>query len=463
MGKSTIVNSDFNREMKGLVIPSVLQMLVANSFSLVNMLMVTHLGDGAVAVTAAVGRISFILSMILTAVYGMTTYITQYHGKQQQMLVRATFGFMLLTGIVISLLSFVVVSIWKEPILTLFIKDAELLPLGIQYVSIMVFVFLISAIRDAYAQALGSLGKVKITLYVGLCAMVINIIFDYGLIYGRLGLPNLGVAGAAWGTLIATGTSLLFLLVFIYTRSYYFNIRFQELFSLPIILRKQVVKTITPLVFHEGMWSIGNMLYAVAFGSISIAALTTFQLANTLQGYFMMGIHGFAYAAKVMIGQKLGQDKQELAMDYARRYIRISVIAGIIVSVAMILVSPFVAFIFPNLSAEVHDSLGNILLLQGMVMTALFLNNVWIVGMFRAGGDNLFTMIMILMTTWGIALPAVFVGAYVLHLPIEWVYALFLCEELSKAFIGYRRYRSQKWMRNLVKDHSEAPTSALTL
>ncbi|WP_289306524.1 MATE family efflux transporter [Paenibacillus terrae] len=449
--------------MKGLVIPSVLQMLVANSFSLVNMLMVTNLGDGAVAVTAAVGRISFILSMILTAVYGMTAYITQYHGKQQHTLMRATFGFMLLTGICISLLSFVVVWIWKEPILSLFIKDDELLPLGIQYVTIMVFVFVISAIRDAYAQALGSLGKVKITLYVGLCAMAINITLDYGLIYGKLGLPNLGVAGAAWGTLIASGTSLLFLFVFIYCKSYYLNIRFQELFSLPLILRKQVVKTITPLVFHEGMWSIGNMLYAVAFGSLSIAALTTFQLANTLQGYFMMGIHGFAYAAKVMIGQKLGQDKQEQALDYARRFTRISVIAGIIVSVVMMMVSPFVSFIFPYLSEEVHTSLGNILLLQAVAMTAFFLNNVWIVGMFRAGGDNLFTMSMILITTWAIALPAVFVGAYVLRLSPEWVYALFLCEEISKAFIGYKRYRSQKWMRNLVKNVPETPSSALSL
>ncbi|MBE0343790.1 hypothetical protein E4V51_27180 [Paenibacillus sp. 28ISP30-2] len=173
------------------------------------------------------------------------------------------------------------------PILSLFIKDIEILQLGIQYLTIMAFVFLISVIRDAYAQALGSIGKVKITLYVGLCAMAINITLDYGLIYGKLGLPNLGVAGAAWGTLIASGTSLLFLFVFIYCKSYYLNIRFQELFSLPLILRKQVVKTITPLVFHEGMWSIGNMLYAVAFGSLSIAALTTFQLANTLQGYFM--------------------------------------------------------------------------------------------------------------------------------------------------------------------------------
>ncbi|TKH44132.1 hypothetical protein C1I60_12360 [Paenibacillus terrae] len=463
MGEGMIRKSGFTWEMKGLVIPSVLQMLVANSFSLVNMLMVTNLGDGAVAVTAAVGRISFILSMILTAVYGMTAYITQYHGKQQHTLMRATFGFMLLTGICISLLSFVVVWIWKEPILSLFIKDDELLPLGIQYVTIMVFVFVISAIRDAYAQALGSLGKVKITLYVGLCAMAINITLDYGLIYGKLGLPNLGVAGAAWGTLIASGTSLLFLFVFIYCKSYYLNIRFQELFSLPLILRKQVVKTITPLVFHEGMWSIGNMLYAVAFGSLSIAALTTFQLANTLQGYFMMGIHGFAYAAKVMIGQKLGQDKQEQALDYARRFTRISVIAGIIVSVVMMMVSPFVSFIFPYLSEEVHTSLGNILLLQAVAMTAFFLNNVWIVGMFRAGGDNLFTMSMILITTWAIALPAVFVGAYVLRLSPEWVYALFLCEEISKAFIGYKRYRSQKWMRNLVKNVPETPSSALSL
>src|SRR5690606_21766152 len=121
--------------------------------------------------------------------------------------------------------------------------------------------------------------------------------------------------------------------------------------------RKQIIKVISPLIVHEGMWSIGNMLYAVAFGAISISALATFQLANTLQGYFMMAIYGFAYAAKVMIGQQLGKNHRDAALAYAQNFTRLSVFAGVVISLVIVAVSPFAAYLFPELSSDVHTQL----------------------------------------------------------------------------------------------------------
>jgi len=280
--------------------------------------------------------------------------------------------------------------------------------------------------------------------------MSVNVLLDYALIYGKLGFPRYGIVGAAWATLVSSILSSIILIGYVYWKKYYVNVTLREIVSFDLPFVKKVYATTLPLMFHEGMWSVGNMLYAVAFGHIGVAALATYQLANTFNGYFMMGIFGFAYAAKVMIGQKLSQDDPSEAIIYARKFTRIALYSSLVASAAILFLNPYLILLFPNLSSEVQSSFRHLMTIQAIVMVMFFLNNLWIVGMFRAGGDNLYTMNLILVTTWLIALPLVFAGVYLFHWPVEWVYLMFTLEEVSKACIGFFRYRSNKWARNLV-------------
>jgi len=149
----------FRKDMKRLVLPSILQMLIGNSFSLINTLMVGSLGDTAVAVIAAAGQISFILSMILSAIFGITAFITQFYGKDDFVNMKKSFGLMLISSVVITLVIFALVSWLKAPILSLFLKDEAAVAYGVQYLSVIVFVFLINSIKDVYGNALGSIGQ----------------------------------------------------------------------------------------------------------------------------------------------------------------------------------------------------------------------------------------------------------------------------------------------------------------
>ncbi|MBP3965692.1 hypothetical protein I8J30_23525 [Paenibacillus sp. DLE-14] len=165
----------------------------------------------------------------------------------------------------------------------------------------------------------------------------------------------------------------------------------------------------------------------------------------------MMGIFGFAYAAKVMIGQKLSHEDPSEAILYGRKFTKLTVVIALLVSAAVAVSSPFIVKLFGNTSEEVKTAFGHVMLIQSLVLTAYFLNNVWIVGLFRAGGDNVYTMKLILVTTWFISLPLVFAGVYLFHWPVEGVYVVFALEEVSKACIGFFRYRSNKWAKNLAQ------------
>lgn len=316
----------------------------------------------------------------------------------------------------------------------------------------IVFVFLINSIKDAFSNSLGSIGKVKLTLIVGVMGMFVNILLDYALIYGKLGFPVYGIVGAALITLISSMLSAVILLGYVYWNKYYFNVTLKEVLSIRWDFARKIYITTLPLLFHEGMWSVGNMLYAVAFGHLGVAALATYQLALTFNRYFMMGIFGFAYAARVMIGEKLSQVESGEYLIYARKFTRIALYSGVVVGALILLLNPYIVHLFPNISIEVRTSFRHVMVIQAVVMIMFFLNNLWIVGMFRAGGDNLYTMKLVLVTTLLIALPLVFVGVYVFHLPVEIVYMLFVFEEVAKAGFGYFRYRSNKWARNLVRN-----------
>ncbi len=442
----------FRKELKRLVLPSTLQMLVGNSFSLINTLMVGSLGDSAVAVMAAAGQISFILGMILSAVFGIASFITQFHGKDDAINERKAFGLMLVSSMVVTLAAFAFVSAFKGSILSLFIRDEAAVAYGIEYLSVIVFVFLINSVKEVYGNALGAIGQVRLTLGVGAATMVANVVLDYALIYGKLGFPELGIVGAAWATVASSLLGAVLLLGYVYGRKHRFGVTLKDLVRIDPAFAKKVYAVTLPLILHEGLWSVGNMLYAVAFGQLGVAALAAYRLAGTFHGYFMMGIFGFAYAAKVMIGQKLSREDPSEAMAYARKFTRIAFYSALAISVAIVIVSPYLPGMFPNLSDEALTSFRRLMLIQAATMVMFFLNNLWIVGMFRAGGDNVYTMNLILITTWLIALPAVFAAVYLFHWPVEWVYLMFTLEEVSKACIGFFRYRSGKWARNLVRD-----------
>lgn len=446
-------NHSFYRKMTYLALPCVAQSFVSNSFSLINTFMITGLGDAAVAALAGAGQITFVLGMITSAIYGISAFTTQFYGRGDRRGVSYSLGLMLLSSVSVTSLAVLLVLPLRTGIMRLFTGDALAVRLGGQYLSVMAFSYLINAVKDSYANALLAVGEVKPNLFAGIVQMAANTALNFLLIGGRFGFPALGVRGAALATLLSSFLALAFTLCYVYF-SRCFDANPRALFGFSRGFAESVYRVTLPLVFHEGLWSAGNMLYAVAFGHIGIAALAAYQLMRSFDDYFRIGISGFATACKVMVGTQLSGKEPEKAVEYARRFTRISLVSAAAVGTAVLLGNPFLVRIFSSLNEQTLSFLSVALYVEGLMIPVYFLNNVWIVGIFRAGGDNRYTAKLIFLTTWGIALPLVFAGACWLRLPFGLVCCCYACEEISKAAIGYFRYRSNRWTNNLVKDLS---------
>ena len=446
--------SSFKKEIFTLALPFMLQNILTNSFSFIDILMISNLGDYKVSAIAVVGQLSFILGMILSSISGITVYITQFFCVNDIKNARKSFVLMLQTSVFISLIAFILIQIFKINILNLLSKNTIVIENSISYLEIIVWIFPLQAIQTSFTNALLAIGKIKLSLVVNFVSMGINTILNYLLIYGKFGFPIMGIRGSATASLISVITSMLLIILYVYKNKYFFNISLQQFLQFDYIFSRKIFKRIVPLLFHEMLWSIGNVLYTIVFSYMGVVALTSFQLGKTFLNYMMIGVNGFSDAAKIMVGRQLSKSETS-GIKYSRKLTKITLISALIVSILTLFLSPFLLRLFTGISIETKVYLQKIIYIQSVVTVFYFVNNLWIVGVFRAGGDNKFTMKMIFITTWLIGVPLTVLGGLVFKWSPSVVYFLFCLEEISKAIIGYFRYKSNRWAVNLTKEITE--------
>lgn len=442
----------FSRQARGLVLPFVLHALLSNSFILLDTVMVASLGQSAVAAMAAAGQFSFILGMLMAATWGSATFITQFHGRGDTAGVHRALGVMLLLAVSLSTVMAVLVFLFKEQIVLFFITDPATVSAAVQYLSIIVIAYVINAVKDSYANALGAIGKIKVVLLLGVVGLVTNTGLNLLLIFGLAGFPRLELQGAAIATVISSALTCLVLIGFIYIRRYWVNASVRQMFSFRKAFVGRMLRVCFPLLLHEGVWASGSLIYAMAFGHLGVAALAAYQLVRTLNNYFLIGVSGFSYAARVLVGKNLSNEDPAQAIDYAKRFTRIAVVVGLIATAVLLLANPVVVSLFPELEESASRYLRHMLYIHAAMVLIFFLNHIWITGIMRAGGDNLFSFRLVAVTTWGIGVPLVLLGTFVFNWPVEVIFLLFTTEELTKAIWGFFRIRSGRWANNLTKD-----------
>jgi len=212
-----------------------------------------------------------------------------------------------------------------------------------------------------------------------------------------------------------------------------------------------ILKTVLPVILNDGCWALAFILYSVAYGRLSTQAFAAVQITNTIQNLFLVAVYGIASAASVMVGHKIGAGNNEEGVNYAWRFSALSWLGGLLIGGSMAAASPAILSLF-NVSPNVYQSALRIQYITCLVMAIRVFNIVHIVGVLRGGGDVNFALIAEGITMWCIGVPLAFIGAFVLHLPVEWVVALVMAEEVAKFTAIMFRLLSKRWIKNVVNE-----------
>ncbi|MBQ6439051.1 MAG: MATE family efflux transporter [Mogibacterium sp.] len=441
-----------NRKLVKIATPIAIQGIVSATLSMVDNIMVGFLGETELAAVGVGSQLFMVHYLVLFGILsGSATFMAQFYGTKDMSNIRKVIGFDFTLLAVLGAVCFILVNGFTDGILSVYTEDPAVKELAAQYVSINSLAFLLLAVSAPLEMAFKATQQVKIPMTISTVIFFTNITINYVLIFGKLGFPKLGVAGAAIGTLSSRIIEVLMNSYFAFRSKNEFFGKVRSYFGWDRELIKRIIKNATPTTINEFFWSFGQTMYVAAFSRISTTAYAAYQAANSIFNIFNFAAFSIGDAALILIGEKLGEGDMEYTWKLSKHLIKASVLAGTVIGAITILLSGLLSGVF-NLTDDGKLYTKYILIVFGATMAADLFNGLQIAGILRAGGDTKFAMISESLCIWFIAVPLAFIASLVWHLPVHMALLVTRTEMLIRAAILTKRYISKKWMNTVITD-----------
>ncbi len=443
-------DKEFLRAALALAVPIAFQQLITAGLNMIDVLMVGQLGETAVAALGLANQIFFLLVLFVFGVTsGMSIFTAQFWGKGDTESIRKVLGICLVVAVSVAVIFSLAAVFIPATLMSVYTKDAEVIKLGSDYLRIVGLSYVLMAIAFSYISILRSITQVALTVVVSVVALGLKTIIGYTLIFGHFGLPALGVRGAAIGTATGWAFECVLLLILVYARKTPLAANPLNFFHFNRSFLFNVLRTSMPAALNEVIWSFGITLYNAVYARIGTDAIAAININATIEELMFVLFIGLGNACAVMVGNKIGEKEKETAFEYSRRFTIMAVALALMGSVIVFLSRGFIASLYQVSDSAIFD-LKNIMLVYSLSAWLRVYNFMLFIGALRAGGDTRFAMFTELFSIWLIGVPAALIGGFVLHLPVYYVYALVLIEEVVKAIVITWRYLSRKWIHDLV-------------
>ncbi|WP_195430785.1 MATE family efflux transporter [Clostridium sp. D46t1_190503_E9] len=451
--KKILKDKMFISTMLTLALPITLQNFVTSSLNLVDNLMVGRLGEEAIAAVGLANQYFFIFMLCISGINaGASVFMSQYWGRKDVVNIRKVLGLDITIGFLASLIFGGAAFIMAEPIMKVLSRDFQVIELGVQYLRIIAISFIFTNFTQALSSALRSSEQPKVPMYASLIGVLSNAFLNWVFIFGNLGVKPMGVAGAALATTIARTIEMIYIIIMIYGKKNIISANIKELFAFDIDFVKVYFNTSTAVIANELLWSLGMTAYSIAYAQIGTSAVATMQIATTLNNMFMVLCIGLASAAAIMVGNKIGANEEDIAVDYSHKIGKVAPMLGLIIGVLVWNLAPQIVRPF-NVEAGTFKDTVEVLRIMALICPIRSYNVVMIVGIFRGGGDTLYSTLVQLGTVWFYAVPMAFLATIIFKLPITFVYFLICIEEFIKVCFERSRLRSGKWIKNVIAEN----------
>lgn len=443
-----------------LVIPMIVQKGVTNFVSLLDNIMVGKLGTEQVAGVAIANQLIFVFNLcIFGAVSGAGIFTAQYFGSKNIDGVRNTLQLKLIIITVITVIAVAIFAIMGGTLIRQYLLadtncgDKELaFQYGKQYILIIMIGLLPFSWSQCISSTLRECGETVPPMKASIAAVITNLVLNFILIFGLLGAPRLGSNGAAIATVTARFVELGFLIVWIRRNkesAEYFSGVFTNI-HIPGRLIRNVILTGTPLMVNETLWASAQAFMNKLYSSRGLEVVTAISISSTISNLFYVVYFALGESIAIVVGQKLGEEDMEGAVDTAHKMIFFCVASCIVMGLGMIVIAPFFPRLY-NTDVLVKSIAKELIIIAGICMPVYAYEHATYFTM-RSGGKTVITFIFDSVFVWCVNVPTVFLLSKFTNLPIISLYALCQTVELIKCMIGYVLVKKGVWLQNIVQD-----------
>lgn len=438
------------RTLMVIALPLILQQVITYSVNLLDTMMIGSFGDVTLAAVNLVNQFYLIFSMIIFgSISGGNVVNAQFWGRKDAKSIHHVMGIQFMLALITGLLFLSVSQLFPREILQLYSKDEAVIESGVTYLRIISPVFLLFPAGQIFSGALRCTGNTRTPMLISGSTLCINALLNYLLIFGKLGLPSLGMVGAAVAT-VAARLIEAFLYIFItYSRRLPTAALPKEMFRFSRSLLMLVLQKGAPVIINETVWGLGTNAYARVFAGISTASIAAYSAVNPVDNIAQALFIGVGDACAVLIGNLLGADELGKARRYAKYTLCLSCSAAILTGALLFILREPILGLY-SLSAEAESFAMKLLGIVAAILWMRTSNYTLIIGILRPGGDALFCLIIESILMWLVGIPLARLLAFRFSLPVYWAYCGIATEEVTKVIILFFRYKSGKWVVNLV-------------
>ena len=443
----------FYRTLVALAIPVALQNLITFAVSFADNLMVSRLGDSAVSGVYMGSQIQTFLQMFSGGIEGAILILAaQYWGRRDTASIKRIISiglhFSVIFGLVLTAICFAI----PTQIISIFTKDASVIADGALYLKIVCLSYTFFCITQALISAMRSVEVARIGMWVSGISLVFNISLNYILIFGRLGLPALGIKGAAIATLISRIIETTVMVVYVTVIDKKLSIRFADVLKSDAVLRRDFIRYGLPIIGGQVVWSVNMMANSAILGRFGQSVIAAASVANTMNTLAYVTMNGMSSAVGVITGKTVGAGKTDLMKEYARTvqllFLGLGLLTGGLITLLKV---PFI-HLYSGITPEAAHFSYQFMTVLSVTMIGTCYQAACLFGLVKSGGDIGFVFKNDTIFVFLVVLPSAIIAAW-LGAPAWVVYACLKCDQILKCIVAYFKINSFNWMKNLTRDN----------
>jgi len=449
--RSMFSDRDFLKVLLGLTLPMVAQNLISLATQMADTVMLGAIGQDQLSASSLANQPFFIFNLLVFGLAsGSCILNSQYWGKGEKEPIKIIISMVLKVAIIVAVLLSVLVLCFPEVTMRIYTTEESVIAHGVDYLHYVGWTYLLYGVATTLLCTLRSVSIVRIAVVNSVVGLVTNICLNYVLIFGKLGLPAMGIRGAALATLIARGIEFLLVVIYVFAVDKKLGLRPADLLKFDKVLFKDYLKHGLPVAFNEVLWSVGISVQTMILGRLGSAAVSASQIASVVNQFSTVIIFGVANAAAVIIGNAVGAGDMPKAIERIRWFRWLTIFLGAAAACIILLIrEPVISFY--NVPADTKALAYDMLTVMAAISVGIAISGIGIVGLLRGGGDPKFALFTDLFSLWAVAIPLGLLSAFVFKLPVLAVYALTKADEPVKAILLFWRMRNNDWIRDVTR------------
>lgn len=448
--KELLNDKELIRRCISVSVPLMLQALVVSSVTLVDNIMIGELGDLCISGVASANRYYLV---VYFAVVGMVSsgviFLAQYYGANDQDNMQQTFRISIVTSLFLAFFLSLFAYFKPETIIRFIINDEEVISIGSRYLRICCLSYIPMVISNCIGSCIRTLGNPKLPMYISIGSILLNIFFDYALIFGNFGFPRMEVEGAALATLIARLIEMSVYLFALKKSDYPFKTSIFKLFEFKGILLRSIIIMAIPLILNEFLFTFGQTSLLKFYSYRGVVVNTAHTIAGVISDLFFVLFSGMSTAANVLIGIPLGAGEMKKAKDNGYKLLIFSCLLAVVFALMMFASSFLVPILYRNASSE-SLSIAKAFLRTMSFFFMIYTFNCQIFFTLRTGGETKAALIMDSMFMWCFVIPLVYILSYFTNINVILVYIIAQSTDFIKMFLAYHLFRKESWLKNLT-------------